>query len=187
MSIQFERIKLPIHGAFLIRSYNRFADDRGFFETAVDSEFLLDHNDQPLSFVQENFSHSKKGVIRGMHMQTKNPQGKLLKCVSGWINDQFYDVRRDSPTFLQGYSVALTAYRSDLLYVPPGCLHGFQALTDNAIVQYKVTNNHERAYDGGVLHSDPELGLQWNYGRSIISDKDKKLPTLEEFLKKLYG
>ncbi len=154
----------------------------------MDGAFITDlETDEPLTFVQENFSHSRRKVIRGMHMQTNNPQGKLLKCVSGVIVDRFFDVRKDSPTFMQGCSIPLLSHRSDLLYVPPGCLHGFESLTLGTIVQYKTTTPYDKQSDGGVHYADPDMKLPWQTDRPIISDKDKNLPSLREYLEKLYG
>lgn len=144
-------------------------------------------------FKQDNISFSKRGVIRGLHFQTKNPQGKLVIPIEGVINDVVVDIQlfryRDGKvaipeTFGTWKSYTLDAHRGDSLYVPPGFAHGFQALTD-ALVMYKCTELREQDYEYVLSYNDPTLGIQWEPG-GILSERDQKGLRLEEIVSLAY-
>ncbi len=155
-----------------------FPDARGFFrETYKSSEFAA--QGLPTVFVQDNFSHSARGVVRGLHYQ-KPPraQGKLVGVFCGAIFDVAVDIRRGSPTFARWIGQVLSAENGCMLYIPPGFAHGFAVLSDQADVVYKVTTDYARELDRGILWNDPEIGIRWNVAEPILSAKDAQLPRL---------
>lgn len=157
-----------------------FGDERGFFlET-----FRADRYEESLlqgsqRFVQDNHSRSRRGVLRGLHFQTRRPQGKLLRCVAGEVYDVAVDVRPDSPQFGQWVGVTLSAENKHQLYVPPGFAHGFQVVSDSADVEYKCTDYYDPEGEGGVRWDDPELAIPWPLPDPLVSAKDRELPTLD--------
>lgn len=168
--------KTKIEG--LIELFPRiFKDDRGFFlETYSEKAFSalgLDY-----SFIQDNQSFSKKGVVRGLHFQNAPfAQGKLVRVVSGKALDIAVDIRPDSPTFGQWESFLLDAELSNMVYVPEGFAHGFSVLED-CVFSYKCTNVYDKASESGLLWDDPELKIDWQVSNPIVSEKDAILPTL---------
>lgn len=168
-----------IDGAFFIDRENLFRDERGnFMELHRDSWFdwLLP------KFVQRNQSYSLPSVLRGMHSQTKEPQGKLITVSKGQICDVIFDARKESPTFGQGFSIELSNFGLSL-YVPPGCLHGFYVLSNGAVVTYDCTTYYRPEYDGGVRWDDPNIRQLFpRFITPIVSAKDRKLPSLEKYL-----
>ena len=136
----------------------------------------------PVEWPQDNISNSNKGVLRGLHIQKTNPQGKLVRCIRGKILDVCLDLRRDSPTFLKHTAVILDD-PSKALYCPPGTAHGFFAI-EESMIYYKCTSFYDKSSDGGIWAHDPELNIDWPAAHSIMSDKDMSLPKLEEFLKR---
>lgn len=154
-----------------------FADERGFFvETYKRSEFTA--NGITEAFVQDNFSHSVRGVLRGLHFQ-KNPaaQGKLVAAIRGEILDVAVDLRRGSPTFGRWVAETLSDGNHRLLYVPPGFAHGFCTLSDEADVVYKVTAEYSPDNDRGIRWNDPDIGVEWPMARPLLSPKDAAHPT----------
>ncbi len=159
-----------------------FQDDRGyFFESFRLSDFIKRGLD--ISFVQDNESKSKKGVLRGLHFQTNNPQGKLVRVIKGEVFDVAVDVRKGSPTFGQWESVLLTAENKTQFYIPPGFAHGFMVLSDEAIFSYKCTTYYDPASDNGILWNDPAINIQWPLAQiptPSLSPKDLCLKPLKE-------
>lgn len=156
-----------------------FPDERGFFmEIFKDSEFIAGGIQQ--QFVQDNLSYSKRGVLRGLHYQM-NPsaQGKLVSCLSGEIFDVAVDIRQGSPTYGQWVGTYLSEENHHLLWVPEGFAHGFQVVSEEALVLYKVTREFSAAHDSGIAYNDPALGIQWPLANPIVSAKDAALKTLE--------
>lgn len=155
-----------------------FSDDRGvFFETWSQARYA--HAGVPEKFVQDNVSRSSRGVLRGLHYQHPNAQGKLLSVLEGEIFDIAVDIRRGSPTFKQWVGVTLSAENRRQLYVPAGCAHGFQAMSANATVLYKCTEYYDSASELSVSWSDDVLAIPWPLP-PILSDKDGEAPRLRE-------
>ncbi len=176
-------IHTPFEGLFQLVP-TLFEDERGwFYESFKDSTFRsLGIN---YDFVQENQSFSHKGVIRGLHLQHEpHAQAKLASCIAGKVLDVVVDLRPDSKTFCQVYSCVLDDQRRNMLMVPEGFAHGFAALEDS-IFFYKCSAFYNKPAEGGILFNDPELNIEWPISDPIVSEKDRQLPTLAEFLRKI--
>jgi dTDP-4-dehydrorhamnose 3,5-epimerase len=151
-----------------------FGDERGFFmeswNEAVFAEAGLD-----LSFVQDNHSRSQKGVLRGLHFQNPQPQGKLVRVVSGAVFDAVVDLRSASPTFGQWTGVELSAANKRMFWVPEGFAHGFLTLEDDTDFLYKCTSRYAPEHEHSLLWNDPDVGIEWPLDgiEPILSDKDK--------------
>jgi len=143
---------------------------------------LFEANVGSFVFVQDNQSMSAEvGTVRGLHFQLEpKAQGKLVRCVAGAILDVVVDIRKGSPTFGQHVAVELTAENGKQLWVPPGFAHGFCTLAPSTEISYKVTNYYSAEHDRGILWNDPAIGIEWpiEAGKAILSDKDRKQPTL---------
>jgi len=156
----------------------KFHDDRGhFYESYNQTRFAA--NGITENFVQDNYSYSTAGVIRGLHFQ-KEPhgQGKLVRCMTGKVMDVVVDLRKSSPTFGQHGTYILDAEVGNMLYVPVGFAHGFVALTDTIFV-YKCTNFWNKDAESGLRWNDPTLNIQWGVENPIVSDKDQILPLFD--------
>ena len=157
-----------------------FPDDRGFFfESFKTSDF--EKANLPTHFVQDNFSFSKKDVIRGLHYQKNSKaQGKLVFVLKGSVWDVAVDIRRESPTFLKWVAVELNDQNHAMLYIPPGFAHGFISLTEDVHLLYKCTNEYDPQTDAGVRWNDPDIAIPWPVGNPIVSAKDAVLPLLQQ-------
>ena len=176
MPFTFTQTDLP--GVLKIES-KVFSDERGYFtESFKQSDFKeagIEYN-----FSQDNQSFSKTGVIRGLHFQKyPNEQGKLVSVLSGEIFDVAVDIRPNSKTFSKWIGVILSEQNSSLLWIPPGFAHGFQALQDSH-VYYKATNEFRPRDDAGIRWNDPTIAIKWPIQDSIVSDKDSKLPFIND-------
>jgi len=160
-----------------------FTDERGFFmETYSYKEFEKAGIKE--KFVQDNHSRSIKGVLRGLHFQIEPfAQSKLVRCIKGEIFDVAVDIRRNSPTFKKWYGLILSEENKKIFYIPKGFAHGFLVLSDVAEVEYKVDNFYSPQHERGIIWNDPDFKIEWPIHNPILSEKDKKLPSLEEFLK----
>ena len=175
----FRFVGLEIPDVILIEP-KAFADPRGFFaETYKRSEFEAAGIRQ--TFVQDNYSHSMRGVLRGLHYQ-KAPmaQGKLVSVFRGQIFDVAVDIRRGSPTYGRWVGVTLSAEDHRMVYVPAGFAHGFCVLSDEADVVYKATAEYAPALDRGILWNDPALGISWPIPHPLLSAKDATLLPLRD-------
>lgn len=151
-----------------------FGDERGFFIESFNQRRFDEVVGQPISFVQDNHSRSLKGVLRGLHYQTKHTQGKLVRVVAGEIFDVAVDIRRGSPTFGRWVGETLSATNKRQLWVPAGFAHGFLVLSDSAEVLYKTTDYYAPSYDRSILWSDPAIGITWPItDQPILSAKDQ--------------
>jgi dTDP-4-dehydrorhamnose 3,5-epimerase len=156
-----------------------FADSRGyFFESWSKRDF--ERSGICADFVQDNQSRSVKGVLRGLHFQKENAQGKLVRALSGEVFDVAVDIRAGSKTYGKWHSVILSGDRHNQFYIPPGFAHGFLVLSDTAVFAYKCTDFYRKDDEGGIIWNDPDVGIQWpclgiEY---ILSEKDKTLPRL---------
>jgi dTDP-4-dehydrorhamnose 3,5-epimerase len=156
-----------------------FGDDRGFFmETYRLDLFRAAGITEP--FVQDNHSRSARGVLRGLHYQEPNAQGKLVRCTRGAIFDVAVDIRRDSPAFGKWFGLELSDANKRMLWVPPGFAHGFCALEDDSDLVYKCTTLYDAPSDRSILWNDPEIGIEWPIAEPVLSEKDAKAPRLAE-------
>ncbi|MEJ5363298.1 MAG: dTDP-4-dehydrorhamnose 3,5-epimerase [Spirochaetota bacterium] len=186
----FEFRKTAIDEVLLVQ-LKKFSDERGFFtETYKKSDFESVGINEV--FVQDNHSHSVKGVLRGLHFQRKPfEQGKLVRCVKGAIFDVAVDIRKGSITFGKWVGYELTEENGLMLWIPRGFAHAFLTLTDRADVMYKVSGGeYAPDYDAGIRWDDPEIGIKWpfeTYGivKPLLSPKDEKLPYLQDIMDKL--
>ena len=167
-----------LDGAKIIRP-NVFDDSRGYFfeyyKSTIFSEYGL-----PTNFVQDNEVKSTKGVLRGLHYQLKNPQGKLVRVVLGSILDVAVDIRIGSPTFGKAEMVDLSSENRKMLYVPEGFAHGYMVTSEESVVIYKCTNIYNPDDEYGIKWNDETIGLKWNYDSPIISKRDLSLPALKD-------
>ena len=176
MPFTFKRLSIP--DVILVEPQS-FSDDRGFFfESFKESDFFSNGIDK--KFVQDNFSHSVNGVIRGLHFQkAPKAQAKLVTVLKGKIFDVAVDIRKNSPTYGKWVSEILSDNTHNLLYVPEGFAHGFCVISDEADVLYKVSNEYSQEHERSIIWNDPKLNIQWPIKKPIISNKDNKLSLLE--------
>lgn len=163
-----------------------FGDERGFFiETWNQKRFEELVTGKPTRFVQDNHSKSKKGILRGLHYQTENTQGKLVRVVSGEVFDVVVDIRKDSPTFGQWVGEYLSAENKRQLWIPEGFAHGFYVTSENAEFVYKCTDYYNPTAEVTIAWNDPEIGIKWPTNEEpLLSLKDTKGFNLNEFLAK---
>jgi dTDP-4-dehydrorhamnose 3,5-epimerase len=180
---KLKKIPISLPGVVIIEP-RVFSDSRGYFYESYsrrDMELIGIAEE----FVQDNQSCSEKGVVRGLHFQSRYPQGKLVRVLRGAIYDVVVDIRKQSPTFGKSAGFELSARDVRMIWVPLGFAHGFLSLEDNTEVLYKTTNFYYPEFDAGIRWNDPDLGISWplaQYGISatITSDKDAKLPLLKD-------
>jgi len=165
-----------------------FGDSRGFFMESWHKEKYAAAG-LDVDFVQDNHSRSSQGVLRGLHYQLEQPQGKLVRVATGAVFDVAVDVRRGSPTFGQWVGSELNEQNQHQLYVPPGFAHGFCVLSDAADFMYMCTDYYAPEYEHGILWDDPAIGIAWPGRDFKVSDKDAKNRLLSEMDGKLpaYG
>jgi dTDP-4-dehydrorhamnose 3,5-epimerase len=156
-----------------------FGDDRGFFMETYNRLRFAEHGISD-AFVQDNHSHSMKNVVRGLHFQQPNPQGKLLRVVRGAVFDVAVDIRRGSPTFGKWFGAELSADNKRQLWIPPGFAHGFWVLEDHTDVEYKCTAPYDPASERSIRFDDPAIGIEWPEGKAILSEKDRAAPLLKD-------
>jgi len=176
MPFTFERLAIP---EVILVEAKSFPDERGFFlENFKESDFLK--NGIKTRFVQDNFSHSTKGVLRGLHYQ-KNPkaQAKLVIALRGEIFDVAVDIRKDSPTYGKWAGEILSENNHKLFYIPEGFAHGFCVLSEEADVLYKVTQEYSPEDEMGIIWNDPEINITWPIDKPILHEKDSQLPFLK--------
>jgi dTDP-4-dehydrorhamnose 3,5-epimerase len=160
-----------------------FGDERGFFmETWQQKKFEKLVAGKPTMFVQDNHSKSKKGILRGLHYQTENTQGKLVRVVSGEVFDVAVDIRKDSPTFGQWVGVFLSAENKRQLWIPEGFAHGFYVTSDEAEFVYKCTDYYNPKAEHSILWSDTEININWPITEHppLLSQKDGEAKKLSE-------
>lgn len=178
MLFKYERLSIP---DVILITPEQFEDSRGYFmEVYKKSEFERFGIREP--FVQDNFSKSRKGVLRGLHYQ-KPPkaQGKLIKCVRGRVFDVAVDIRKGSPYYGKWIGEYLSDKNKKMSYLPIGFAHGLLVMSDEAEVIYKVSCEYSPEYERGIIWNDPTIGIDWPLkGTPIISDRDSQFPTLEQ-------
>jgi dTDP-4-dehydrorhamnose 3,5-epimerase len=168
-----QTVKTKLDGVLLVKP-KVFSDDRGFFFESYNQKALAS-NDIALHFVQDNHSRSGKNVLRGLHYQIRQPQGKLVRAVVGEIFDVAVDLRRDSGTFGQWVGEVLSAENKEMLWVPRGFAHGFFVLSEWAEVLYKATDYYAPQFERTIRWDDPEIGIDWPFaGEPTLSAKDSQ-------------
>ena len=175
-----EVIQTPIEGLLILKP-SVFTDHRGYFFESWNKE-LFSNIGIKLDFVQDNQSFSNKGVLRGLHFQ--NPpfaQGKLVRVIRGSVLDVVVDIRKDSLTFGQYFSIELSEENHIIFWIPPGFAHGFVALEDNTVFSYKCTETYNKASEGALLWSDKDLNINWQINNPIVSDKDNRAISFSDF------
>ncbi len=177
MPFRFQRLEIP---EVILINPQAFEDQRGYFmEAYKHSDFAA--NGIPDYFVQDNFSHSLRGVLRGLHYQKRpRAQGKLVIVIKGKAFDVAVDIRKGSPTYGKWVGTVLCSENTRMLYVPAGFAHGFCVLSDEADVVYKVTDEYAVECDRGIIWNDPDLCIRWPIEKPVLSPKDAQLPTLRE-------
>ena len=170
-----------LKGCFVIMP-KVFEDERGYFFESFNQNVFEKETGTKVNFVQDNQSKSSKGVLRGLHFQTGDyAQAKLVQVVKGKVLDVCVDVRKESLTFGEHFSLILDDKNRKQLYIPRGFAHGFVVLEDNTIFSYKCDNFYNKASESGIIYNDETLKIDWNFSEDklIISEKDKLLPTLK--------
>ncbi len=176
MSIKLRESSLP--GVVIIEPVI-FNDPRGFFmETYHKKKYAEGGVD--CVFVQDNYSYSEKGTLRGLHYQLRNPQAKLVQVITGEVYDVVVDIRRGSPTFGRWDGILLSSKNKRQLFIPEGFAHGFCVLSETADFLYKCTDFYASGDDYGVLWSDPSIGIDWPIEKPMLSEKDAKNPPLKD-------
>lgn len=174
---------MKANGMFLIEP-TVFGDSRGYFmETYSAREF--EEAGITKAFVQDNQSRSKKGVLRGLHFQTRHPQGKLVRVTKGTVFDIGVDIRKGSATFGKWDGAILSDENKQQLYIPEGFAHGFVVLSDIAEFVYKCTDFYDPGFEGGIRWNDPDIAVEWPIDSNmemILSDKDKVQPLFQQYL-----
>ena len=160
-------------------------DERGFFCRTFDREVVAAAGLDPDAFVQDSISRSARGVVRGMHVRSGAGEAKLVRCSYGAVLDVVVDLRPDSPTYRNTEYFDLTGDNQVTVYVPAGCAHGFQALTDPADVSYRIDRAHDPSEDVSIAFDDPGLGIEWPLPVTLMSARDKVAPTLAEATRRL--
>ena len=175
----FKFIETSIKDVYVIEP-KKFGDNRGYFmETYKDSDFK--EAGLNYTFIQDNQSKSKKGVLRGLHFQKTFPQAKLVRCIEGEVFDVCVDLRKDSPTYGKWEGVVLSAEKGNQFMVPRGFAHGFIVLSETATFCYKCDEKYHPEDEGGIMWNDPEINVSWPYdGEVLLSEKDKIHPSLKD-------
>jgi dTDP-4-dehydrorhamnose 3,5-epimerase len=153
-------------------------DERGFFSRTFDAAVMRAAGIDPCNFEQDSLSRSARGVVRGLHLRAGHGEAKLVRCSYGAIFDVVVDLRPDSPTYRNWESFSLRDDNQVSLYIPAGCAHGFQALTEPADVAYRIDRPHDPSEDLAIAFDDSELAIPWPLPISAISHRDRGAPPL---------
>jgi len=171
-------LQTALEGVLIIEP-DVFGDERGYFmETFHRKRYKKEGVD--IEFVQDNLSFSSKGIIRGLHYQFPEAQAKLVQVIKGEVFDVTVDIRRGSPTFGQWVSVILSDENKQQIYIPEGFAHGFCVLSDTAFLTYKCSDFYAPDSEGGILWSDPDLGIDWPVEEPVLSEKDGQYLCLKD-------
>lgn len=179
MNTRFSCMELAIKDVKLIQPFY-MEDERGYFLKSIEKDMYdawkLDAD------VYETFeTYSKKGVIRGLHFQTKEPQAKIVRVIKGEIRDVVVDLRKDSDTYGKHLAVNLSEYNHSILWIPKGFAHGFEVISEDALVSYSCVGKYLKDHDTGIVWNDTMLAIDWNTKKPIVSEKDANLMTFEKF------
>ena len=176
-----EIIKTILEGLLVIKPAI-LGDDRGYFFESWSKKSFAEAG-LNLDFVQDNQSLSSRGVLRGLHFQ--NPpyaQGKLVRVIKGAVLDVSVDIRKDSPTYGQYFSIELSEENKSIVWIPPGFAHGFVALEDNTIFSYKCTGEYNKDSEGALLWNDKDLNINWEVNTPLVSEKDLAASNFNSFV-----
>ncbi len=185
MATNFEIRDLEIEGVKLITPFC-IEDGRGYFLKSIEKDVFMDWG---LNVeIQEDFeTYSRKGVLRGLHFQTRNPQIKIVRTVKGRVHDVIVDLRRGSKSFGKYAEMILDDTAHSSLWVPAGFAHGFEVLSEDALVSYKCIGKYLKEYDTGICWNDSEIGIKWETINPVVSKKDSALMTFHEFVDRYQG
>lgn len=165
-------ITTPLEGLLVIEP-RVFGDERGFFYESYNARQFAEATGVVANFVQDNHSRSRRGVLRGLHYQIQQPQGKLVRVTAGAVYDVAVDIRKGSPTFGQWYGTELSAENMRQMWIPPGFAHGFVVTTENAEFLYKTTDYWAPEHERAILWNDPAIGIDWPLALTpTLSHKD---------------
>lgn len=175
----FKFIETFIKDVYIIEP-KKYGDHRGYFmETYKESSFKAAGLDY--TFIQDNQSKSKYGVLRGLHFQKKFPQAKLVRCIEGEVFDVCVDLRKGSPTYGRWTGVILSAEKGNQFMIPRGFAHGFLVLSETATFCYKCDEEYHPEDEGGIMWNDPDIHIDWNFnGELLLSERDKNHPLLKD-------
>jgi dTDP-4-dehydrorhamnose 3,5-epimerase len=186
-SMDTDKIRItdaPLNGVKIICPYY-MEDNRGYFLKDMEQSILKAHGLE--ADIRETFeSGSRKGVIRGLHFQTFEPQVKIVRAVYGSIRDVVLDLRKNSADFGKHMGIELNDRNHLTLYIPAGFAHGFKVLSDYAVVAYKCIGAYRKDKDSGIIWNDPDLAIDWGEGEAILADRDRRLMKFREFCS-IYG
>jgi dTDP-4-dehydrorhamnose 3,5-epimerase len=174
-------IPTKLDGCFVIEP-KIFNDERGYFLESFNENTFQKGIGQPVHFVQDNQSYSSKGVLRGLHYQTgEHAQAKLVRVLQGEVLDVVVDIRPDSKTYGESFSVVLSGENQKQFFIPRGFAHGFIVLSETATFFYKCDNFYNKESEGGIIYNDKSLNIDWQFSNAelLISEKDAILPTIE--------
>ncbi len=170
-----------LKGCFVLEP-SVFADERGYFMESFNEKRFNNAIGTTINFIQDNQSFSSKGVVRAIHYQIgEHAQAKLVRVLNGTVLDVAVDLRKDSPSFGEHFSIELSGENKKQLFIPRGFGHGFVVLSETAEFFYKCDNYYNKESEGGILFSDPSLNIDWKlpHGQLMVSEKDSALPTLD--------
>ncbi len=168
--MNFTRLEIP---DLVLIEPKLFGDDRGFFYESFNRKLFAQGTGVDPDFVQDNHSRSSRGVLRGLHYQIQQAQGKLVRVVQGRVFDVAVDLRRSSPTFGRWNGVELSGENKHMLWVPPGFAHGFLTLSDSAEFLYKTTDYYAPAHERSIIWNDPQVGIRWPIDiEPVLAKKD---------------
>lgn len=185
MNSRFSCEDLDISGVKLITPFY-VEDDRGYFLKSIERDVFREWDLE--ADIYENFeTYSKKGVIRGLHFQTKNPQGKIVRVIKGEVRDIIVDLRKDSESFGKYIVVNLSDTNHNIVWIPKGFAHGFEVVSKEALVSYTCVGKYLDQYDTGIVWNDAILGVEWKTVEPIVSERDKNLQTFAQFCEKFRG
>jgi len=168
-----QAIETPIPGVWVLEP-KVFGDARGFFFESWNARGFREATGVATDFVQDNHSRSARGVLRGLHYQIQNPQGKLVRVVRGAVFDVAVDLRRSSPTFGRWFGAELSEENQRQMWVPPGCAHGFVVRSEFADFLYKATDYYAPEHERCIAWNDPTLGVDWGIAEPVLSAKDRQ-------------
>lgn len=171
-------LKTEIPGVLIIEP-KVFGDQRGYFLETFQAERYKDAGID-CNFVQDNLSFSSRGVLRGLHFQIKNPQAKLVQVLKGSVFDVAVDIRPGSPTFGKWTGIELSEENHRQFFIPEGFAHAFCVLSETALFSYKCSDYYNPGDEGGIIWSDPEIGIKWPIKDPVLSNKDSSYSRLSE-------